>query len=98
MLTYESSPEEIPIALAAADYPEELFSKCALGGTFDSIHNGHKVLLGAGVALTTQGLTIGVTDQTMNQSELVSIYHTEQLTVLSSPSTRIKLHTDRLRL
>lgn len=49
--------------------PDKTYEKSALGGTFDIIHNGHKVLLYAGVAMTTEQLTIGVTDQSMNKSE-----------------------------
>lgn len=48
--------------------PTQSYDYCALGGTFDNIHIGHKMLLGAGIALTNRSLTIGVTDQSMNQS------------------------------
>lgn len=68
VLKYTPSEEtgEVP----PFDCPGETFDYCALGGTFDMIHAGHKVLLGAGIALSSKSLTIGVTDRAMNKSEL----------------------------
>ncbi|XP_077286040.1 bifunctional Phosphopantetheine adenylyltransferase - Dephospho-CoA kinase isoform X2 [Arctopsyche grandis] len=37
----------------------------ALGGTFDRLHNGHKILLSEGVLRASKGLTVGVTDVNM---------------------------------
>ena len=68
MLEYACDTEEDTDVLNTSDYPEENFDYCALGGTFDSIHNGHKVLLGAGIAMSKKSLTIGITDQSMNKS------------------------------
>ena len=40
-----------------------------LGGTFDRLHTGHKLLLTEGCLLSNSILTVGVTDGDMNQSE-----------------------------
>ena len=70
VLTYNctdaETEEEITSSLLST--PDRLYEKSALGGTFDIIHNGHKVLLYAGIAMSTKQLTIGVTDQSMNKS------------------------------
>lgn len=39
-----------------------LFQHVCLGGTFDGIHNGHKVLLSLGCLMADKSLTVGVTD------------------------------------
>jgi pantetheine-phosphate adenylyltransferase len=36
-----------------------------IGGTFDRLHNGHRVLLGASAAVSSQSLTVGITSDTM---------------------------------
>ena len=40
-----------------------------LGGTFDRLHTGHKVLLSEAVVLARKQLTVGVTDGDMLKSE-----------------------------
>ncbi|XP_055604599.1 bifunctional coenzyme A synthase [Uranotaenia lowii] len=47
----------------------ELFNNVVLGGTFDRLHAGHKVLLTQAVLLAKQRLVVGVTDETMIQSK-----------------------------
>lgn len=37
----------------------------ALGGTFDRLHTGHKILLSQGVLRANKHLTVGVTDVNM---------------------------------
>jgi hypothetical protein len=39
----------------------ELYDHVAVGGTFDHLHAGHKLLLSASVAVAKQKLTIGLT-------------------------------------
>ncbi|CAG9786837.1 unnamed protein product [Diatraea saccharalis] len=41
----------------------------ALGGTFDRLHNGHKILLSQAVLRSTKHVTVGVTDVNMIQSK-----------------------------
>uniref|UniRef100_A0A915DEN5 Cytidyltransferase-like domain-containing protein n=1 Tax=Ditylenchus dipsaci TaxID=166011 RepID=A0A915DEN5_9BILA len=41
------------------------FNSVVIGGTFDRIHNGHKVLLSAAVLFTNRVLTCGITDTQM---------------------------------
>lgn len=37
----------------------------ALGGTFDRLHNGHKILLSQAVLRSSKHVTVGVTDVNM---------------------------------
>lgn len=39
-----------------------------LGGTFDRLHVGHKLLLSAAALIATDSITVGVTDGPMNHS------------------------------
>lgn len=48
---------------------EQFYDYAALGGTFDRLHNGHKILLSEGIIRTRKGLTVGVTDLNMIKSE-----------------------------
>ncbi|KAK6166777.1 hypothetical protein SNE40_023399 [Patella caerulea] len=43
----------------------------ALGGTFDRLHSGHKVLLNEGCLLCDKKLTVGVTEKEMNQKKVL---------------------------
>ncbi|CAD6191009.1 unnamed protein product [Caenorhabditis auriculariae] len=45
--------------------PEPKYKKVVLGGTFDRLHNGHKVLLSKAAMLASESITCGVTDKTM---------------------------------
>lgn len=45
-----------------------------LGGTFDRLHNGHKILLSQAALRTKKELTVGVTDVGMIQCELQFCY------------------------
>lgn len=44
------------------------FESVCLGGTFDRLHLGHKVLLSSAVARATERLVVGVTDGDMIKS------------------------------
>ncbi|SCU86922.1 LANO_0C09582g1_1 [Lachancea nothofagi CBS 11611] len=48
---------------------EEHYTVSALGGTFDHLHDGHKILLSVATFLTSQRLIIGVTDQELLQNK-----------------------------
>ncbi|CAK1580417.1 unnamed protein product [Parnassius mnemosyne] len=43
----------------------------AVGGTFDRLHNGHKILLSQAALRSTKHLTVGVTDVNMIQSKVL---------------------------
>ncbi|KAI9027303.1 hypothetical protein CLU79DRAFT_741267 [Phycomyces nitens] len=45
------------------------FSRVALGGTFDHIHAGHKILLTMAALLTHKSIVVGVTDDSMLHSK-----------------------------
>ncbi|KAF0314173.1 Bifunctional coenzyme A synthase [Amphibalanus amphitrite] len=71
-----AAPDELPDRwLGAQAEPDNalavdaVYDKVALGGTFDGIHNGHKVLLTAGLMRCRQELTVGVTDGQMNNKK-----------------------------
>ena len=40
-----------------------------LGGTFDHMHVGHRILLSEACLLATESVTVGVTDGPMNSSQ-----------------------------
>lgn len=48
---------------------ENLFNNVVLGGTFDRIHVGHKILLSEAVLYTRKRLVVGVTDANMIKSK-----------------------------
>ncbi|CUS22526.1 LAQU0S05e07360g1_1 [Lachancea quebecensis] len=48
---------------------DPLYTVSALGGTFDHLHDGHKILLSAAAFLTASRLIVGVTDQELLQKK-----------------------------
>ncbi|CAK9797021.1 Bifunctional coenzyme A synthase [Anthophora quadrimaculata] len=50
---------------------DKTYKNVALGGTFDRIHNGHKILLSEAVLHCTEKLTVGVTDTNMLSGKLL---------------------------
>ncbi|XP_053687398.1 bifunctional coenzyme A synthase [Sabethes cyaneus] len=61
-----------PFSLDTADLklePTETFKNVVLGGTFDRMHAGHKVLLTQAVLLAEKRLVVGVTDENMIKSK-----------------------------
>lgn len=61
-----------PDELATAIADDSMFDYSVLGGTFDHLHSGHKVLLSEAVMLTKRRLTIGVTDDSMLRNKVLS--------------------------
>ncbi|XP_059052187.1 bifunctional coenzyme A synthase [Achroia grisella] len=53
----------------ASEEPVKTYEYVALGGTFDRLHNGHKILLSQAALRATKHLTVGVTDVNMIQSK-----------------------------
>lgn len=49
------------------------YKNVVLGGTFDRLHNGHKILLSEAVLRCTERLTVGVTDTNMISS-MISLF------------------------
>lgn len=56
---------------------DKMFQHVVIGGTFDQLHSGHKMLISAAILRCEKSLTIGVTDGTM--------IHTKKLWELIEP-------------
>ncbi|XP_047991628.1 bifunctional coenzyme A synthase isoform X2 [Leguminivora glycinivorella] len=69
--------------------PVKQYEYVALGGTFDRLHNGHKILLSQAVLRSTKHVTVGVTDVNMIQSK--KLYE-----LIEPTETRIKAVLDFL--
>lgn len=52
-----------------SEVPIPSFPAAGLGGTFDHLHAGHKLLLSAAAAVATRRLLVGVTDESMLQKK-----------------------------
>ncbi|KAL7305220.1 hypothetical protein TKK_0002605 [Trichogramma kaykai] len=48
-----------------------IYQSVVLGGTFDRLHNGHKILLSEAILRSSHKVTVGVTDLNMNQRKLL---------------------------
>lgn len=59
---------------------EKMYKSVVLGGTFDRLHNGHKIFLTEAILRTTEKLTVGVTDADMVQSKFHSFHFIYPLT------------------
>lgn len=71
-----------PFSIDVSAFTESLdtFKNVVLGGTFDRIHAGHKVLLSTAALLAEERLVVGVTDENMIKSKKLweLIHPTEQ--------------------
>ena len=52
----------------------QTYRQVVLGGTFDRLHVGHKILLGEGCLRAEERLTVGVTTGEMNLSKIYHLY------------------------
>lgn len=50
---------------------DKIYENVVLGGTFDRLHNGHKILLTEAIIRCNNKLTIGVTDESMISSKIL---------------------------
>ncbi|XP_011494595.1 PREDICTED: bifunctional coenzyme A synthase-like [Ceratosolen solmsi marchali] len=53
------------------DIEETMYKNVVLGGTFDRLHNGHKIFLSEAILYCTENLTVGVTDTNMLQKKIL---------------------------
>ncbi|XP_074605504.1 bifunctional coenzyme A synthase-like [Brevipalpus obovatus] len=61
--------DEMEIEIAKEPPPR--YDHVCLGGTFDGLHDGHKVLLSEAIIRSRQSLTVGVTDVNMLKKKLL---------------------------
>lgn len=64
---YFADTLEVPKDTSRPSGPVKTYEYVALGGTFDRLHNGHKILLSEAVLRATKHVTVGVTDVNMIQ-------------------------------
>lgn len=64
-----SQPDVFNSSESASDF--KIFKTVCLGGTFDRLHNGHKVLLSEAALRATEQLIVGVTDGPMLKSKYI---------------------------
>lgn len=71
-----SDDEEILIQKGGGQESEgKTFDFVALGGTFDRLHTGHKILLSQGVLRANKHLTVGVTDVNMIKCNTLLLFY-----------------------
>lgn len=54
--------------------PSDLQEHVAVGGTFDRLHQGHKVLLSCAAAIATKGLVVGISTEPLLRDKAASTY------------------------
>ncbi|XP_047533550.1 bifunctional coenzyme A synthase isoform X1 [Vanessa atalanta] len=65
------SLDESPTMASLTNEEVKTYEYVALGGTFDKLHNGHKILLSQAALRATKHVTVGVTDVNMIQSKIL---------------------------
>lgn len=56
---------------SSVDTDEKMYKNVVLGGTFDRLHIGHKIILSQAILRCTENLTIGVTEEIMLCSNFI---------------------------
>lgn len=69
---FELAKESIEDMTELKDNDFQLYENVCLGGTFDRIHDGHKILLSQAVLRCSGRLTVGVTSESMLTSKKLS--------------------------
>lgn len=79
-------------------FPSLDYSGVVIGGTFDRIHNGHKLLLATALLLADEKITVGVADGDLLKNKILSeliepvderISNIQQLIELYKPGTHV---------
>ncbi|XP_058834255.1 bifunctional coenzyme A synthase [Topomyia yanbarensis] len=65
----ELTGKPFSIDVSGLSEPTQTYKNVVLGGTFDRLHVGHKVLLTQAVLLAEERLIVGVTDENMTKSK-----------------------------
>ncbi|CAH2096056.1 unnamed protein product [Euphydryas editha] len=63
--------DESTVHASLSNEKVKTYEYVALGGTFDKLHNGHKILLSQAALRATKHVTVGVTDVNMIQSKIL---------------------------
>ncbi|PLW40552.1 hypothetical protein PCANC_16776 [Puccinia coronata f. sp. avenae] len=74
------------------DMHRELFPTLALGGTFDHLHSGHKILLTMASWLATRRLVVGITDDELLKNK----QHADWLEPLSERQKAVHMFLERV--
>ncbi|XP_050350593.1 bifunctional coenzyme A synthase isoform X2 [Nymphalis io] len=67
----QSLDDETPAMASLTNEEVKTYEYVALGGTFDKLHNGHKILLSQAALRATKHVTVGITDVNMIQSKIL---------------------------
>lgn len=97
---YDWTAVDPPAALQKLEHglTEPKYAVTALGGTFDHLHSGHKILLAVSVWLTTQRLIVGISGQSCYLSPRSVRPMTDQVQMSSCCATKsMRISWSRLR-
>ncbi|OAV94902.1 hypothetical protein, variant [Puccinia triticina 1-1 BBBD Race 1] len=76
----------------SSNHPDRHFETLALGGTFDHLHSGHKILLTIAAWLTTRRLIIGITDDELLKNK----QHARRLESLEERQNTVRSFLERV--
>lgn len=71
----ESSIDTNSVSCTFTGNPNKIYAHSVLGGTFDRLHAGHKILLSEAVLRSSRKVTVGVTDGPMLFSKKTSNFY-----------------------
>lgn len=72
LASLEEAANEVEDDCQTSETCDKMYSHVVLGGTFDRIHPGHKILLSSALMRCSNSLTVGVTGPTMLASKTLS--------------------------